>query len=390
MNIILFTGLYPPAGGGAERVMARLARGLMQLGHKVTVITLHGQVAMESDDSVGMLTMPDRRAYPYAELAQHSTSSRYAWHLADLLDRDQARRAVLLAKQQKAELVITGNIKGLGGLLPVEIRAAGFKHIHVVHDVQPVEPSGLLEQSPVADGARMTLARWVWVFLMRRVWRSPAAVVFPSEWLRAFCAGRGLFPQSRQVVARNPAGDGDKQAPQARPSTSPGVRLLFVGHLEPHKGIRELVEAVRALPDIDLSLDVVGDGSLRMELERTKSDKRIRFHGRLFGEALTNWYSQADALVVPSRVAENAPLVVVDALLRRLPVIATPVGGVPELVISGETGWLAWPERPDFAAAVAALRREKQTPTLRWQQLPDTPTPQAYAARVLASLEPAT
>lgn len=389
MNIVLFTGLYPPAGGGAERVMARLARGLMELGHKVTVITLHGQVAMESDDSVGMLTLPDRRSYPYSELAQHSRTSRYAWHLADLLDRDQARRAMLLAKQQKAELVITGNMKGLGGLLPVEIRAAEMKHIHVVHDVQPVEPSGLLEQSPAQRVAVMTLARWVWVFLMRRVWRSPAAVVFPSEWLRAFCAERGLFPQSRQVVARNPAGEQDMRPSAPRPTASTGVRLLFVGHLEPHKGIGELVEAVRGLPDIDVSLDVVGDGSQRMELERTKSDKRIRFHGRLFGEALANWYSQADALVVPSRVAENAPLVVVDALLRHLPVIATPVGGVPELVIPGETGWLAWPERPDFAAAVAALRREKTNPTLHWTQLPDTPTPKEYAARVLASLEPA-
>lgn len=390
MNIVVLTGLYPPAGGGAEQVMAMLARGLVSLGHKVTVITVHGQVTIDPAERIGVLTVPDHRAYPYTELSRHGFWSRFRWHLADLLDGDQARRVVLLTQQEKADLVITGNIKGLGGTLPRQIRRAGLRHVHVVHDVQPVEPSGLLAVDEQTETVfRTTPVRWVWMVLMRRLWRSPALVVFPSIWLQSLCTSQKLFPYSKQVVIRNPVSDrlasADKIDRHLQPAAA-ALHLLFVGHLEPHKGITELVAAIRALPDQDIRLDVVGDGSLRLELERRAHDPRIHFHGKLFGEALSARYAQADALIAVSRVAENAPLVVVDALRRHLPVIATPVGGVPELVIPGQTGWLAWPGSAPFSEALQALRQSRTTPVLSWQQAPEIPDPVTYASAVLKQL----
>lgn len=388
MNVVVLTGLYPPAGGGAEQVMAMLARGLVSLGHKVTVITVHGQVTIDPAERIGVLTVPDHRAYPYTELPRHGFWSRFRWHLADLLDGDQARRVVLLAQQEKADLVITGNIKGLGGTLPREIRRAGLRHVHVVHDVQPVEPSGLLPVDEQTETVfKTTLVRWVWMVLMRRLWRSPEVVVFPSAWLQSLCVSQKLFSHSKRVIIRNPVASGlqvKEKSPAGLPSSS--LHLLFVGHLEPHKGITELVAAIRALPDSDIRLDVVGDGSLRLELERRAHDPRIHFHGKLFGEALSVRYAEADALIAVSRVAENAPLVVVEALRRHVPVIATPVGGVPELVIPGQTGWLAWPGSPAFSDALQALRQSRTTPVLHWQGVPEIPDPVTYASAVLKEL----
>ena len=122
-------------------------------------------------------------------------------------------------------------------------------------------------------------------------------------------------------------------------------RFICVGRLSEEKGQMLLLEAVArvAAKNIPIELVLVGDGPLRGELERLVDKYRLGAHVRI-----TGWISNQDvreeivlarALVLPS-FAEGLPVVIMEAMALRRPVLTTYIAGIPELVHSGENGWL--------------------------------------------------
>lgn len=119
------------------------------------------------------------------------------------------------------------------------------------------------------------------------------------------------------------------------------IVFLYVGRLEPHKGIQDLLEAFADLSrkGEQSHLIIVGDGSMRGVTESaTRAYPAVEYLGRLSGNALLHAYSRADVFVLPSRV-EPWGLVINEAMAAGLPVIATDrVGCVDDLVRDGENG----------------------------------------------------
>ncbi len=117
------------------------------------------------------------------------------------------------------------------------------------------------------------------------------------------------------------------------------VVFLYVGRLEPYKGIQELLSAFAACSAAQVALLLVGDGSMQQDLAKAmQSDTRIFYTGRLSGNALLDTFAIADVFVLPSRF-EPWGLVVNEAMACGLPLIATDrVGCVDDLVIEGATG----------------------------------------------------
>jgi glycosyltransferase involved in cell wall biosynthesis len=130
------------------------------------------------------------------------------------------------------------------------------------------------------------------------------------------------------------------------------ARLIGVGGLYEAKGWEHLLDAL-ALVDRDVHLDLVGDGVLRGALEeraaRLGVDDRVTFHGWRPKEEVAERLRQADVFVITSHYDSN-PCAVIEALASGLPVVATAVGGIPEMVSDG-MGVLAEPGRADSIAA---------------------------------------
>jgi glycosyltransferase involved in cell wall biosynthesis len=133
-----------------------------------------------------------------------------------------------------------------------------------------------------------------------------------------------------------------------------GPRLLNVAALAEKKGHRFLLAALAELPGA--TLDIVGDGELRGDLERTARDlgiaDRVRFLGERPKQEVAELMRAADLFVLPS-LAENLPVVLIEAQASGLPAVATDVGGVSELV-DDAAGALVPPANP--AALAAAIR----------------------------------
>jgi glycosyltransferase involved in cell wall biosynthesis len=172
-------------------------------------------------------------------------------------------------------------------------------------------------------------------------------VLTPSEALAR--ALRGLEIGTDVRVVPNVVDDTVFRPEAARGGSGP-QRLLTVGLLYEAKGIEYLLEAVRQLRERrdDFRLDIVGDGPARARWESLGSELGVAdvvtFHGMRSKPEIAALMRSSDLFVLPSRY-ENSPCVIVEALASGLPVVATRVGGVPELVEDG-FGLLAVPGDP--------------------------------------------
>jgi glycosyltransferase involved in cell wall biosynthesis len=127
-------------------------------------------------------------------------------------------------------------------------------------------------------------------------------------------------------------------------TTSPGKKILYVGRLEPVKGLLVLLESVASLigRHPDMHLTVVGDGTARgaieAEAERLALNEAVDFVGYKTQDEVADLLTQADMLVLPS-FAEGVPVVLMEAMASSKPVIASRVAGVQELVHDGVNGF---------------------------------------------------
>jgi glycosyltransferase involved in cell wall biosynthesis len=181
-----------------------------------------------------------------------------------------------------------------------------------------------------------------------------------------------------------------------RTGSAPGGRLvLAVGHLTQNKGFDRLLGAFRGLLNLggyeDVRVAIVGEGVYRKELERLVGfyglGERVRLVGQVPHADLHLWYGAADLSCLFSR-REGWPNVVLESMACGTPVLATPVGGVPEIIGNGPAGALAEGDDDALALALAqaldrswdreAIARFAQKHT--WEQAADS------VHRVLASV----
>ncbi|MGO0123314.1 glycosyltransferase family 4 protein [Desulfothermobacter acidiphilus] len=212
--------------------------------------------------------------------------------------------------------------------------------------------------------------RWLFrieSWLARRCFRIVAvSQALREELVRAF----GLSPERIEVIP-----NGIDLTPYSLGALPPaiwseldlpaGVPLVgTVARLVPQKGLFYLLEALALTPpEIRPMLLVVGDGPLRQELEEKARvlglGERVRLVGYQPPEEIPSILRSLDIFVLPS-LSEGMPLAVLEAMAAGKPVIATRVGGIPEAVLEGETGYLVPPG--DSQALALALEKLLRSP----------------------------
>ena len=144
------------------------------------------------------------------------------------------------------------------------------------------------------------------------------------------------------------------------------LRILFVGRLTAIKGVTILLDAVNILEErgVELDLKLIGDGDERAELEdAAKGLSHVHFLGYQSQSAVAEELQNSDLLCLPS-FAEGVPVVLMEAMASGLPVIATQVGGVSELVEDGVTGHIVPPgSASHLADAIEDLAKSAEVRT---------------------------
>lgn len=165
------------------------------------------------------------------------------------------------------------------------------------------------------------------------------SVVCISEHVKSVALAKAPWAAPKMRVVPNGV-DVDRFAPRPLPSAGGRVRFLALGRLDRRKGVDIALDALAHVSDAEL--DVVGDGDERASLEAHAKDvgvaSRVRFLGFTTDprEAIAN----VDVALSSAR-KEGLGVALLEAMAMGRAVVALPTGGVPEIVVDGETGWLA-------------------------------------------------
>lgn len=177
-------------------------------------------------------------------------------------------------------------------------------------------------------------------------------VIAPSSFMRSKLI-EGGWPEGKVVFLQNFADDAilDRAANSGADATDrENPYLLFFGRLSVEKGVDTLLRAFNAaLPSLpqNMRLVVVGDGPDAADFKTLASSlgcaSRIEFAGYQTGGALQSYVERASLAISSSRWRENMPYSIVEAFAAGTPVVGTDIGGIPELVEEGKTGFICEP-----------------------------------------------
>ena len=188
----------------------------------------------------------------------------------------------------------------------------------------------------------------------------------------------GSLPLASATASATPSsGEVSPQRPSPHPVQGK-FKILFVGRHIERKGICYLIEAAKYLPRDQFEIRIVGVGDLTEELKKLASESatpnsaEIIFTGKLSPEALANEYRTANVFTLPAIVdskgdTEGLGVVLIEAMELGLPIVASNVGGIPDVVVDGVSGILV-PEK-DPQALASAYKRHATEPELVKQLL---------------------
>ena len=329
--------------GGPALHVAYLSAGLRDRGYDTTLVA--GSLALGEESMAGVaqglgvpiVTVPElhREISPLRDL-------RAVYHLADLIR--EVRPHILHTHTAKA---------GAIGRLAARLAGDAGPPI-VVHTFHGHVLRGYFD--PVRSTAFRLLERW----LAQRT----TALIAVSPEVRDDLVSLGVAPQEKFTVVRlgieldERVGD-DGPAPGAETRRALGIpsdRFVvgWIGRMTAVKRTDDVLLAVRALRDrgVDAVLCMVGDGPDRAAVERRAHELGIVRDSLFLGyqDEVASYYAAFDALILPS-ANEGTPVSAIEALAGGRPVVATRVGGVPDVVRDGIDGYLVEPGDVDAMAA---------------------------------------
>jgi glycosyltransferase involved in cell wall biosynthesis len=339
MKVLITSGIWPPDVGGPASHGPELGRFLVTRGHEVEAVTAAGERGVEAGPFPITALPRDRPRVVRLSAAALSILSAARGKDA-IYSAGLYTRSALASRLCSVPLVV----KLAADPAYERARRAGFSGS--LEDFQRHQPS---------PGIRY-LKRQRGIALSRAV-----RIIVPSRYLAEFVTGWGV-PLERVKVVPNPAPPIDFSEPREALRRRLGVRgptFVFAGRFVRQKN---LPLALDALGHVDgASLVLVGEGpeagTFAEAVARSGLGDRVSVKGAVARDAAIDWMRAADAAVLPSDW-ENFPHAAVEALAAGTPVIATAVGGVPEIVESGVNGILV--PRADieaFAGAMTAIVR---------------------------------
>jgi glycosyltransferase involved in cell wall biosynthesis len=370
VKICLVSNLYPPLQqGGAEIYVGRLARALAQ-DHQVLVVTTepgsHLTPTREfSSDGVviyrlapinvaHLTTLPDRRLARAAFRAIDLYHPQVAATMRDIMVRERPQ-VVHVHNWVGISLaaVLSSVSAGSFDRVPVAMTLHDFSLCCIEADLRHPDDAGCPPRLP----CRLMTA------INRALTDRVGLVVSPTQYALDEHRRRGFFHRAAEAIL--PYG----LPPRASGAGSAGERgtstfdILFLGQLRHQEGADILVRAFRALRDPGLRLHIAGTGPL-LETCRALAadDARIIFHGAVSEDGRRTLLDQAACLVLPSRWPDHDSLRIQEAFQSGPVVIASRLGGIPEMVRDGLNGLLVEPG--DELAIGAAIERLRQSPEL--------------------------
>lgn len=331
MKVALFASAFYPSLGGVEEVVRNLAHQQRVHGGDPLILTNRWPKSLPAFEKIEGLPV-----HRYSLRVPESNWRQLAG--AWLFGAGTLRRIVRDIRAHGAEVIHVHCVSSNAHYALKAKRILGLPLVVTLHSELTMDASGLFQRSAFAQR------------LLRAVLHEADAVTACSaDTLACAEAFLGQPLRERGSVIHN--GVSPEDFARAKPRDHGRPYIAAFGRLVPQKGFDMLLRAFAsagATKAVPYDLVLAGDGIERENLVRLARrlgiEHRVRFVGRVDHDEAVRIHAGCAFVVLPSRAAEGCPLVVLEAMAAGKAVIASRIGGVPELVADGETGILVPPE----------------------------------------------
>ena len=346
--------IYPPLGrGGAGISVQHFAEGLAARGWDAHLLCLSPEPSTKRRSVNGVAVTFAAGLTPAWTFGDRLHGVDYLrTQLSEVYNVRAARFFGEYLDQVKPEIVHVHNFRGFSCSIWDAACRRGVPVVQTFHDYTLVCPRGVLFKRGAVCSGRCLDCRLASAPRRAKTRRLAASTAVSERMIQLLQRGQGLQKASTPVVIHgdNPAG-----AQGHRREERGGLRFGFLGRLEPIKGLQVALDAWARLGADAPELVVAGEGvaSFVGELhQRAARSRRVKFEGyRPAAEVLAH----IDVLIVPSIWEEPMGRVIHEGFAAGVPALASRIGGIPELVTDGVTGWLFAPG--DAQALEAEVRR---------------------------------
>ncbi|MEO5953522.1 MAG: glycosyltransferase family 4 protein [Chloroflexia bacterium] len=395
--MLLLTDVFPPKSGGSGWSTFYLGKALAERGHSVRVLRPDwdksaSKAGLRADEYEGMPV--EWVTLPAAPMWAKKAGLAKAWR-ERAAARLMARRAGALALAGKAD-VLHGQHKASAGAASVAAQQARTKGVRVVsvatvRDYWPLCPvstrlftdqygesfecdechalRAYLECASAGGGSRlgrlMAVARWVGTLRASRLLAGCDATIAVSGYVRGQLAKSGRVADTKLVSIPNlvhlPSVEASMSSEWPLADISPEQPfLLFVGKLDMNKGMQYLAGPLQ-YSGVDLPVVFAGDGPMRGMLEESARDLGLdfRFYDWLENDAILRLMKTARLLLFPSAWQEPLSRVLLEGCAAGAAIVAMNTGGTPDIIVHGESGWLA-SDAAGFTVGIRAVASDEE------------------------------
>ena len=363
MRILLMTDLYPPFHVGGHELRCKVnCDELRKRGHDIVVLTSNRGTTQFVDENVVL------RILYYLDNRQKSMVRRRAGHLMQgLLARKNYRLTKQILDRFKPDIVLAGKLMKVSYLTLKAVKDSGIPTVHHIGHYDLPELVGACQYE--TNSLKKVYRRFVYGIRTLDDLDTNHIIVV-SNAVREKYVKIPLHDSHVTVIPPTgiPAAAIRSVESRERRAERGSLRLLYVGRIGSEKGIDVGIEALQLLllrGFDNMTLDVIGGGDrdytefLREMVRNRDMEKKVFFHKTMSQEEIFAEYKRHDILLVPSQWEEPFGMIVLEGMSQSIPVIASRVGGITDVIVNRENGLLVSPGSPEeLADAVAELAND--------------------------------
>ena len=311
--------------------------------HEVLIITTSPQKLLNPSvkeiEGAKVYTFYPLNIYERSESNKKPVLIKPLWHGIDLLWNPHSYRVIRhILQKERPDVVHIHTFKGLSPSVFSAVRSLNLPLVFTAHEYSLICPRvGLITRSGGVCANPPILCRVYKIIKNSTIDNKPDIVITHSQFVIDKLREQGLFRNTKTVVLPPPIelyNEGIKKDYET-------IDILYVGQIGKFKGVHTLITAFKQLKHNNTRLHIVGEGRDVEEFKRMAiDDSRVIFHGFVSGEGLAELYKKANITVVPSIFYEPLGLVIIESFTYGTPVVASNIGGIPELIETGYNGFL--------------------------------------------------
>lgn len=344
MKILLVnTFYYPEVKGGAEYSVKKLAEGLQADGNDVVVLASGSYDNDEIIDGIRVLRRKFNSIYHSYGNVKKNIITMFFHRILDFWNPTNRGIIKKVIKEEKPDIVHTNNIYEITPVVWKIAKENGIQTVHTIRDyyLMCFKTSLLKKNNVICNNPNVGCRAYQ--HINRKFTNYVDVLTAPSKMMIKEVENLNFFRKAQHIAVYN-ACEFDRESVEIncnRVREKDNVTFVYLGGFHEHKGIDTLLEAFGSLENSNARLIFAGKGD-KTEIikEAAIKDSRIHYAGFLNESQITELLNKCDVLVCPSLWNEPFGRVILDAYKSGLPVIASKVGALPEIVQEGKTGIL--------------------------------------------------